>query len=671
MDAAPGPAPAAEAGARRPPLPPDLAAALCGLALLALLAVLPAVGPVVAWPLLFGLPGTLLAARAVPGLGAPGRLGVGILVSVLVSAHLTFLLALALGFRQVTLLLAVAVLMAASWVLATRPLPSLGPPPPGWSAAAMQGLWERHRPAWLTAGALALATGATLEQTLLHHIDGGYKSGAANWSDFLLHVSIGASIQSGNFPPQVPFFAGEPLTYHYFGDLHSAIAAALSTVALPGVMGFSTTLLVGALALVVYELTWQLCGRPQAGVAAAVLTVLGGGLGWIKLPADLLHGKGDLLTLLHTQQYDFDGSQGFPHFVIPPVFEVGLLVQRATTYGLPVLVAVGLVAWLSWGRSPAGVLLAGVMAALLAPFNFFALPVAYLVLALVAVERRFWRHRGWFDGLLLLALPAVYAASFLIRPILLKSGAGHIQLVRGWQDSPLDEGALGIAFFYLTNLGVPFVLALVALLMRRTPARLLLAGWIAILVAVPNVIQVSAVSFDSSKFFQLLWPAVAILAALLMRTWHRLAIVPLIAISCVAGLMGAVWAFGDTRLALDDAQYAAAQWISGNTPDGAVFVTPSFINMPTDLAGRLRLTGFFTYSSDYGYDQTQRDADVVTVYCGGDVEAAAVMHLYAASYVLDQGFNCAPQPRGTDFGHSPLFEQVYGAGGVTIYRLRP
>ena len=53
----------------------------------------------------------------------------------------------------------------------------------------------------------------------------GWVSGGWNWSDLLVHVAIGSSIANGNFPPDVPYFAGQPLAYHWFADFHGAISA--------------------------------------------------------------------------------------------------------------------------------------------------------------------------------------------------------------------------------------------------------------------------------------------------------------------------------------------------------------------------------------------------------------------------------------------------------------
>ena len=60
---------------------------------------------------------------------------------------------------------------------------------------------------------------------LWHPTDTGVSAGGSNWSDLGVHLSIAQSLNAGNFPPQVPYFAGAPLVYHWFADFHAAIAA--------------------------------------------------------------------------------------------------------------------------------------------------------------------------------------------------------------------------------------------------------------------------------------------------------------------------------------------------------------------------------------------------------------------------------------------------------------
>ena len=635
---------------------------------------LPEFAPALAWPFFFAIPGILLIRRVLPGVTAPGALGIGVVLSVVGSAQLTYLLAVPLGFNRGVTVLAAVVLAAFSWFLLSEPLPWLLAPKPfqfSWSAAGES--WKAHKWRWISGCGGGVITGLILSQGLFHHIAGnGWVSGGANWSDFLLHVSIAASIQNGNFPPETPFLAGVPLVYHWFGDFHSAIVATVAGAPLIPVMGMSTAAMTAALGLIVSELAWQLFANVRAAVIAPLLTLFSGGIGWIQLPIDLANHKGTLVALLRSGAYDFNYSATtFPVFHIPPLYQVGILVQRATAYGLPIMVAVVLILWLSAGRARAGVFIAGALAALSAPFNFFTLPVIYLlaggifVLRLLRKETRSWSDLFWF------AAPLLYGAFFVAGPYLHRAQQNHVQFVLGWQDTPANAGFWGLVFFYATNLGIPFILAVLALVWRKTPARWLLGGWLVLLFLVPNFVQVSVVAFDSSKFFQLMWPAAALLAAWMMRNWKIWVTVPVLVVCCLSGAAGAIWVLEDTRAVLSDAEYAAAQWIETQTPDNAVFVTATFINMPTDLAGRERLAGFFTYASDQGFDQTQRDADVQAIYCTQAL-AGDLMRQYNANYVLSFGglLDCKGHAP-TDFDNTPGFHRVYDAGGVTIWKFSP
>ena len=199
-------------------------------------------------------------------------------------------------------------------------------------------------------------------------------SGGWNWSDLLVHVAIGNSIVHGNFPPEVPYFAGEPLTYHWFADFHGAIAATRGRRAdHPGVLPLERAHGGGARARHVVP-------RPRAHRArrvatiAAILVCAGGGMGWLRLGADLLAGGTDIAALVTQNPYDNSWADGWPFFRIASILGTGFLPHRATTFGLPGLVAVVLLVVTCLGRRPAGVLLAGVLAALLAPFHFHAFP---------------------------------------------------------------------------------------------------------------------------------------------------------------------------------------------------------------------------------------------------------------------------------------------------------
>jgi len=640
--------------------------------LLALAWLAPPVAIVVVWPVLFVVPGWLLVARAVPAISAAGRTGAAIVVSVYLSAHLVNITALAAGgFSRAAILVAAALLIAFSWLLTSARIPFLADPPTLSARAAWYGVRRRPGP-WVVAAASSGIVGLVLGLSAWHRAGAVWISGGWNWSDFLVHVSIGKSIAAGNFPPQVPYFAGEPLTYHWFADFHGAIAATVAGVDIIPVYLATSALFAGALALVTWELALRLTRSPRVALIATVLVLFGGGIGWIRLVIDLANGVGDVVTLVSKGSYDNTWSADPPFFRIASVFGTGLLPHRATTLGLPGMVTVVLLAQASLGRRPAGMALAGVVAALLAPFSFFALPATYLVVGLLFVARRAWRTRTFLRDMVLFAAPVVVAVPFILGSVLRQVDAGSMRLVVGWSEAPFADGFPSVFLFYLTNLGIPFVLAVAALCYRRTPSRLFLGLWLFALFLVPNIIVATAVPFDMNKYFQAMWVAVGILAAWAIHRWPRPLIALVVAVSVLSPALVGTWHVLSDAAALSGAQERVAHWIETDTPERSVFLTDPFINTPVDLAGRLRITTFGPYVSNLGYDPTRREADVTRAYCDGPEAAADVMRGYGATYALSYGgfLDCPGGQAGTDFWSSPLFEVAHEDEGVAVFRLR-
>ena len=653
--------------ARRP-----IALALVAATMLALAWLAPPVAMVVVWPILFVVPGWLVVARAVPAISAAGRTGAAIVVSVYLSAHLVNVTALATGgFSRTAILVVAAVLIVLSWALARARIPFLADPPTLSARAARRAVRRRPGP-WIVAAAASGIVGLVLGLSAWHRVGDVWISGGWNWSDFLVHVSIGTSIAAGNFPPQVPYFAGEPLTYHWFADFHGAIAATVAGVDIIPVYLATSALFAGALALVTWELALRLTRSPRVALIGTVLVLFGGGMGWIRLVIDLANGVGDIAALVSNNSYDNTWSADPPFFRIASVFGTGLLPHRATTLGLPGMVTAVLLAQASLGKRPAGMALAGIVAALLAPFSFFAFTATYLVVGLLFVARRAWRKRTFLRDAILFAAPVVLAIPFILGSVLRQVDAGSMQLVAGWSEAPMADGIPAVVFFYLTNLGVPMVLAVAALCYRRTPSRLFLGMWLVALFLVPNVIVATAVPFDMNKYFQAMWVAVGILAAWAIHRWPRPLIVLVVAVSVLSPALVGTWHVLSDAAALSAAQERVAHWIEANTPERSVFLTESFINTPVDLAGRLRITTFGPYAANLGYDPTAREADVTRAYCDGPEAAAEVMHRYGATYAISYGglLECPDGQPGTDFWSNPLFEVAHEDEGVAVFRLR-
>ena len=410
--------------------------------------VVPPLAALLVWPLLVIVPGWGVISLLQPRIDGAGRLGLAIVGSVALSTHLVYWLSeLTGGYSRGTIFLAAAVLAVPIPIAAVggsrpRRLASTGLPVIGLAALA------------------ALVVGLTLAVGIWRVTPDGVSSGGSNWSDLGVHLSIAETLNAGaNFPPEVPYFAGVPLTYHWFADFHAAILASAAGLFSVPAMVFQSALLAGALVLAVASLARRLVrGRDARRVAllAAALAVFGGGLGYIRFVGDIGAGQLSPLELIARNSYDNQWLTGWPYFRIPSVMGTGLLAHRATTAGLPILIGAVLllVAGLptarqretGWRDRPLVIGAAGVLAALLAPFHFFFFPVfPLLALAWVVAGRRLLDASAPRNALILLA-PYILALPFVIAPALQAGGSGAVQAVSVWPSAPRDDGLAAVVF---------------------------------------------------------------------------------------------------------------------------------------------------------------------------------------------------------------------------------
>ena len=255
-------------------------------------------------------------------------------------------------------------------------------------------------------------------------------------------------------------------------------------------------------------------------------------MGWLRLVGDVLAGNPDLASLLTHNPYDNSWADGWPFFRIASVLGTAFLPHRASTLGLPGLVAAVLLLVHCLGRRPAGVL-AG-RADRRAPG---AVPVLR-----VPRDLRHRRAVRPHDRRLARARPSAATRSSSSGRWSWRSRSSRTPSRRSAASAPSDSSPAGarrasargrsaVLFFYATNLGLPFALALLAGDGPWPRSRRFLVAWLVVLFVIPNVVVLSAVEFDMNKYFQMMWIAVAILAAWLIRRWPRTAIVGVLAVS--------------------------------------------------------------------------------------------------------------------------------------------
>ena len=209
------------------------------------------------------------------------------------------------------------------------------------------------------------------------------------------------------------------------------------------------------MALLVWSLALRLTGDRRVAAVATLLACLGGGMGWLRLVGDVIAGDADIVGLITQNPYDNSWADGWPFFRIASVLGTAFLPHRASTLGLPGLVAAVLLVVHCLGRRPAGVLVAGLIAALLAPFHFYAFPATYVIVGLYVLTTGAWRAPTARRDAALFLGPLVLAVPFVADAIAQQGRIGNLRFVAGWTEARFGDGPLAVLFFYATNLGHP------------------------------------------------------------------------------------------------------------------------------------------------------------------------------------------------------------------------
>lgn len=178
---------------------------------------------------------------------------------------------------------------------------------------------------------LVLASFSIWRETEAGIINGGW-----NWSDFGVHLSIIQSLNSGNFPPQAPFFSGAPLNYHWFADLRTAIASNLSGIFSAYLARYETAAYAMLAFAACYIFAERLTRRRDAALICAALLLFGGGLGWLKLVAAQQHASASGAHSRALIRQQLGGRLGaIPHSISPRNNDYDMEGERSSLPRIP------------------------------------------------------------------------------------------------------------------------------------------------------------------------------------------------------------------------------------------------------------------------------------------------------------------------------------------------
>ena len=237
----------------------------------------------------------------------------------------------------------------------------------------------------------------------------------------------------------------------------------------------------------------------------------------------------------------------------------------------------------------------------------------------------------------------------------------------------------GYLWFYLKNIGLPFLLILLSLIEKNQKRRFIASGAFVIYVLAEFIIF-QPNDYDNNKLFYVWYMLCAILAADYavalftrlkgFRTRYVLAALCAFVFFCSGTLSIARECVSDYRL-FDADEVAAGAYIEENTPEDVVFMTyTEHINPVSSLAGRKIICGPALWLGNHGIDISGRTAEIVRFYAdpAGNMET---LQKYGAAYVYISTYE-----RANLMIDYAAFERDFDlafssdSGAVQVYRVR-
>ena len=338
---------------------------------------------------------------------------------------------------------------------------------------------------WVVIPLTAVAAWLMYTHTLRPMADGTYHVGQSTYGDLSLHLAVATSAVNAPFPLHNSLMVGATMAYPYLTDT-LATSLYMLGMGLSEAMAFTGTLMCAMVFFGFALLTAQLARRRGAVALAVCLLFLNGGLGFFyTLSGTVQNGTvttaWDHLRNVLQGYYQTPTNQPDPNNLRWVNILCDMLIpQRGILGGWTMLLPVFnlLLPPLATRRAlqPRAMVLAGLLAGampLIHTHSFLALGLSSLGFCLYAtVKAPRGRRMDAFRPFLLygsvalaLALPQLVNFTFVQA-----TSSDHFLRFRfNWCNNRNGQGLVNPYFwFYIKNIGLPYILILLALLMRRT-----------------------------------------------------------------------------------------------------------------------------------------------------------------------------------------------------------
>ena len=524
--------------------------------------------------------------------------------------------------------------------------------------------------------------------------DGSYHVGQSTYGDLSLHLAVASSIVGAKFPLHNSLMLGATMAYPYLSD---SIASTFVLFGMPlnNAMALTGTLMMTLVFCGYALLCLQLCCKKRAAALAFFLLFVNGGLGFFYTIDASVDGytvttMWDNLRTVMEGYYQTPTNQPDPHNLRWVNIICDMLVpQRGILGGWTMLMPCLnlLIPPLCKRREHTvrELVLLGLFAGglpLIHTHSYLALVLCSLGMCVYCVlhaKNRWHAFRPW---LLYAAIAAALSLPQLIAFTFVQAtGSDHfLRFQFNWCNNRGGNGLVdAYLWFYIKNVGLPYLLILFALCKKDRQNRLIASGAFLIYL-VAEFILFQPNEYDNNKllyvWFLLCLPMAADYAMELWERLHGLGGRRLIAlgflITCFASaLLTIARECVSDYHAYSPQDIQTAEYVQENTPRHSVFLTGNqHLNPVSSLAGRTILCSSDLYLYYHGFNTYERRAEIAAFY-ENPAQNLDLLRKYQVEYIYVSAYERAdsqydlnedaleslfPLVFETSGGHNRIFE---------------
>ena len=529
--------------------------------------------------------------------------------------------------------------------------------------------------------------------------DGSWHVGQSTYGDLPMHMSFITGLKNASFPADYPFYPGERLSYPFLVDSLSTTFYLMGwriqeALTIPG------TLMMALCFMGVMCLAREMTLGRKTIVLATLLFFLNGGLGFLYdfdqaggLQADGTPTVWARIQAILTGYYKTPTNQPDPNNLRWSNVIADLMIPQRTLLGgwcmvIPCLYLLYVLFDPDHRESRGNVrgeILLGVWGGalpLIHTHSFTALALCSLGMLIYDMihdpERKqlFLRYLRYGATAAALSLPQLILFTFA-QAFQGGESVSFVTFQFNWVNNPSGKGMRDLyLWFYVKNIGLPFIALLLALCEKDKHSRRIFAGAFAIILAA-ELIRFQPNEYDNNKLFYLAWLLCCMIVAdWCAKVWRKLkglrarpvmAVIAAVVVFLSAGLT--LW-----RECVSDYQafsahaVEAGEYVRDNMEEGSVFMTGTqHLNPVSSIAGRTTVCGPDLWLYFHGFDTTERKLDVKAFFELPE-ENAHLLQKYDVDYIYVSSYERSSYQLNTE-ALDRLFERVFANGEAVIYRV--